>query len=1468
MFDPVDPKQSFPDLEHGILRYWREEDTFRRSIELRTGREHFSFYDGPPFATGLPHYGHLLTGTIKDVIPRYQTMRGKYVQRRFGWDCHGLPVENLIEQENGLKTKRDIEAMGVDRFNDLCRTSVMRYVKEWRTTVERVGRWVDMDWDYRTMDPDYMESIWWVFKSLFDKNLVYEGHKPMHICPRCVTPLSNFEVTQGYKDVTDITATVSFPLKDEPGVSLLAWTTTPWTLPGNVFVAVHPEIEYMQARREGDDRSYIAARPFFTETTAAPGKEWIMEKTMLGKDLLGKRYEPLFPYFAKEYEKTAFKVVEGSFVTTEDGTGLVHIAPGFGEDDFNVGKREKAKLLQHVTMDGRFIGAVTDFAGQEVKPIDDPSKTDRKVIEWLEAHSRLFTRGNQRHSYPHCWRCDSPLLNYATSSWFVTVERIKEDMLASNAKTEWVPSHIRDGRFGKWLEGARDWAISRNRYWGTPLPIWRSDDAGEPDVIGGRDDLMAHNRIRFTKVTTVRHGEGDHNIGRFYQSEAPGVSLTERGIQQAKEAGQFLSERNVSVIYCSPLQRTQETARHIAEATGATVIVDERLREVGCGKYEGQSIDTSDLSRVKLRRQKKLEANTPESIYHLEGMEGWAEVYARISSFLDEILPRHRSDHIVIVTHADPIMSIRHYFTKEDPFKLSHRPYPAFATPESFFWDHDRNEQMDLHKNFMDSIVWPGSDEKKAIEAVFVRHGETDVNKNRLMQDGAVDAPLNATGREQAAQLAATLKKKKVHFDAIVSSDLIRAKETAAIVAKALGVSSVVHLPVLRERMTGAWSNKPIAEIIEQHPTRPENGSIAFHHETPEGGESLSEFMRRMQDAYEELLRDFGGKRILVVCHSGIVQGMRTIVENLSFTEAAAARPGNCETVDLTLRPFMRRIPEVLDCWFESGAMPYAQQHFPFEPRHTVLMTPAPDLADTGRGAAGESSADAHLPHETTGFPPGFPADFIAEGIDQTRGWFYTLTVLSSALFQKPAFRHCVVNGIVLAEDGRKMSKRLKNYPEPTEVVEEFGADALRFALMSSSAVRGEDLRFSTHIVEETVRNVLLPLWNSYSFFVTYANVAQFEPVAKPKASNHPLDRWIKTEVQDLINRMTHELDSYDLSATCGELHETIDALTNWYIRLSRRRFAGKGMTGDAVPEAEPEQFEGDRFDALNTLYDVLITVSQLLAPFCPFVTEAIYLNLVPEKHGSVHLTDWPEPRELSDEERKLLAKNRLLRQIVSLGLKVRADSTVKLRQPLRRAVVAFPAALLAGNSMEPEDIALLRQELNVKEVVFADDPGSLGEKIVMVDARKVGPRLGARVQDIIRAGKAGEFEVAEDGSILIQDITLGADEATVIYRGKEGQDIAAEHGVVLGLDTSVSEELKTEGLARDLIRVIQRLRKEAGLSVSDRINLSIEGADAILAAHGTFIAQETNAIFGENPGSVQTSDIDGLPLKIRFQKI
>ncbi len=1422
MFSPVDPKQSFPALEEEILKRWREDDTFKRSLQHRAESDAFHFYDGPPFATGLPHYGHILAGTIKDVIPRYQTMRGKHVKRRFGWDCHGLPVEHQIEKQHGLKTKRDIESLGVKEFNDLCRNAVLRYTREWTTTVERLGRWVDMDYDYRTMDPDYMESIWWVFKQLYDKGLIYEGYKAMHLCPRCETTLSNFEVTQGYKEVSDCTVTAKFALVEDPHTFLLAWTTTPWTLPGNLFLAVNPEETYVSCTRQNDDAIYILSQRSFAasggrrideihENDADPPLKQIA--TLSGKDLIGKRYTPVFPYFASKYEH-AFRVVGGDFVTSEEGTGIVHIAPGFGEDDFSVGKREGVAMLQHVLPDGTFTADVTDFAGMSVKPKDAPSSTDKKIAEHLKNAGLLFEQKSYTHSYPHCWRCDTPLINYATTSWFVAVEKIKQEMLAANARTTWVPSAIRDGRFGKWLEGARDWAISRSRYWGTPLPIWRNRQTGQLEVLGSRDDLMNRVPGRFTKITIARHAESVGNVQQIYQGKSPGTNLTPTGKKQAAALGKAL-ERNcgipVTAIYHSPLARTTQTAAAVARVFSVPLTQDERLREVSFGEYEGKHIDFDDLTFVRQRRAHKLSKGQVESIYHFEGMETWHDIELRTKEFLEDILPRHRGEHIVIVTHADIVMNFTHLFTGIDKAKIAHQPYPELAQYRTFYWDHSTQTQLDLHKETVDEITWHGTGTPKdaRVELTVARHGETDWNKAGIFQ-GHSDQPLNADGILQAEELAATLDPSD--YDVILSSDLLRARQTADIIG-AKWEREVIISPLFREQNLGEWEGKTKADVLSLFPHYVQDFFSRIHN-VP-GGEDLASLAKRVAAGRDELLRTYAGKRVLLISHGRWINALARIETNEPIFSPVA----NAGVMEFTLEPRLSRVADVMDCWFESGSMPYAQEHFPFDAAKQ----------ETKKGKKSKNVLT----------PASFPADFIAEGLDQTRGWFYTLTVLGVALFGEAPFKNVIVNGIVLAEDGRKMSKSLKNYPEPTQVVERHGADSVRFALMASPAVRAEDLRFSETVVEDALRNVLLPLWNAYNLFVTYANAAAWEPPSnwtlKKSMSKDPLDLWIVAHTQSLVNALTTELDRYDLSASCAHLSESIDGLTNWYIRLQRRRFAGK---------------EEGREEALDTLYRVLLTLSQLLAPFCPFITESIYTNLVKEPFGSIHLTDWPASIALTKKDREVLALMNNTRAVVTLGLSLRSDAKVKVRCPLQSVTVALSPSDTSGVR---EDI--IRDELNVKEVKIVSDPGSLARAFVAVDARKVGPRLGAKVQDIIRAGKEGRFTQKGD-TISIEGETLQADEAKIMYAGAEGQNIAADHGIIVRLDITVTEELKREGDAREIVRMVQKLRKSHGLSFTDTISLSITGADDVLASHKTLIEKETRGRISKNPEAGTSSNI------------
>jgi len=1049
-FDDVSSKVDFAALEEQLNRTWERERTFERSVESREGAPEYVFYDGPPFATGLPHYGHLLAGTIKDIVPRYRTMRGMRVERRFGWDCHGLPVEFEMEKQLQLASRRDIESYGIDRFNEACRGIVLRYTGEWRKTVRRMGRWVDFDHDYKTMDPAYMESIWWVFRSLWDRGLVYEGFKVMPYCPRCATPLSNFETAQGYVDVQDPAITVAFRATAEAAAALgatrplrfLAWTTTPWTLPSNLALAVGPAIEYVHVR--SGDAEYVLAH----DRLAAYAKEFEGHEvvaTFPGARLDGLEYEPLFPYFAAHAAAGAFRVRAADFVSTADGTGIVHAAPGFGEDDYALGRQHGLPVVCPIDADGRFTAEVADWVGQFVKDADPD------IIRQLKHDGALFKRDTIQHSYPHCYRCDSPLVYRAITTWFVRVETIKPQMLAANQQVRWVPPHLKDGRFGKWLEGARDWAISRNRYWGTPLPVWR---------------CAACKR--------------DYCIGSVAELE---------------------------------------------ERTGATV--------------------------------------------------------------------------------------------------------------------------TDLHKHFVDPLVF--------------------------------------------------------------------------------------------------------------------------------------------------------------ACECG----------------------GTA-----------RRIPEVLDCWFESGAMPYAQCHYPFENRAR--------------------------------FEANFPAEFIAEGIDQTRGWFYTLIVLSSALFDVPAFRNVVVNGLVLAEDGKKMSKRLKNYPEPDAVIDRYGADALRLYLMNSPAVRGENLRFSESGVQDVLRSIVLPLWNAYAFFVTYANVDGWQPaplapavqaqakpaadatadplaVLRPRAASrtHQLDRWILSAQQRLVRVTTESMEAYELQRAIEPIVRFVDDLTNWYVRRSRRRF---WKSAD----------DADKRQAYETLYAVLLDTCRILAPYVPFVTDAMYRNLVAAVRpavaapDSVHLCRWPGEL-LGEEDRELDDRMDLVIAAVSMGRALRTAHALKVRQPLQALHVATrdKQARAAIESMAD----LVRDELNVKRIVFDEREGDLVTFVVKANFKTLGPRLGRDVQQAAKAIAALPLETVlaiEAGAThdLVVDgttVTLGAQDVVVERHEKQGLFVECAGVLTVALDPSLTPELIEEGLAREFVNRVQNLRKEAGLQVADRIRIrfhtAAEPVRSALRRHADVVRGETLAI-------------------------
>lgn len=1164
-------RSSPPEFEEKILKFWRENKIFERSLgEGRPKTKNqkpktFVFYDGPPFATGLPHYGHILASIIKDVIPRYKTMRGFRVPRRWGWDCHGLPIENLTEQELGLKTKKDIEKIGVEKFNEAARNSVLRYADEWKKIIPRIGRWVDMENDYKTMDANYTESVWWVFKSLFDKGLIYESYKSMHICPRCETALANFEVSQGYKDITDISVYIKFKVKKGQPVGnrmsddktyFLAWTTTPWTLPGNVALAVGKDIEYAETEKDGESLLYAENSPLAKELG-------FVRKNIKGHDLIGLEYEPLFDYYAKDRNlknsDNGWRIYGADFVSTEEGTGVVHIAPAFGENDMNLGKKHNLPFIQHVSMDGKFKTEIKDFAGMSVKPKENHQSTDIEIIKWLANNNKLFSKQKITHAYPHCWRCETPLLNYAAASWFVKVGEIKNKLIANNKKINWIPFHIRGGRFGKWLEGARDWAISRARYWGAPLPVWKCEKCGKKIIVGSIEEIKKHTKKSGNRYFALRHGEAEQNVKRLLNSKIENnhYHLTKKGIGDVFKAIETLEKEQIDLIFSSDFLRAKETTEIVAEKLNlekSKIVFDKRLREADFGSFDGKSEKEYHDAFPSLEKKFYKAPSKGETLTDLKN---------RVTEFLYEISKKYSGKNILIVSHEYPIWML-----------------------------------------FAGAV---GADAKKAVE----------------------------------------IKKDK--------PDFIKKGE----------IKKLDFVPLPHNRNYELDLHRPYIDEIE-------------------------------------LECECGGR--------------------------------------------MKRIPEVFDCWFESGAMPYASAHFPF--------AEAAELRGTNADKRRNKKKSIKLPKD-------FPAEFIAEGLDQTRGWFYTLLILSTGLFNKPAYKNVVVNGIILAEDGQKMSKRLKNYPDPTEIVSKYGADSLRYYLLSSPAVRAEDLNFSEKGVDEVYKKVVLRLWNVYKFYEIYAGEPQTTN-HKPQTKNL-LDKWIMARLEESKNEISKWLDKYELDKATRPINDFVEDLSTWYIRRSRDRFAARGLTwtpNSRTPFATRYAERGqtrktigkDRQGAVATTKFVLLEFSKFIAPFMPFMAEEIYLAANGKRReASVHLQEWPKTnKKLID--KKLLAEMAKVRKICSLGLEARQKAGIKVRQPLASLKIKTKNFKLKTDLSD-----LIKDELNVKKIAF-------------------------------------------DGKIESE----------------------------IELDIKITPELKAEGLLRELARIVQGLRKEAGFAPKDKINLWLEATEEV----------------------------------------
>ena len=1051
-FSHVAPGVDLPELDARVLALWDRTDAFHTSIEMRPPESEYTFYDGPPFATGSPHYGHILQGVVKDIVPRYWTMRGHRVERRFGWDTHGLPIEMEVQKRLGVSGPREIEAYGVGRFNEAARELVENTTTDWYDITRRIGRWVDFEDDYKTMDIEFMESVWWGFKQLWDRGLVYKAFKVLPYSWGATTSLSNFEVNLGgYRDVEDPSVTLRLRITEgnafaETGDYLLVWTTTPWTLPGNLAVAVGAGIDYVRVADDGE-HYWIAGERVGTEWTEDPPE---VVGTATGEELLGISYEPPFPHFAEERERGAFRVIAMDEVTTEDGTGMVHTAPAYGEADFHAMRAAGIEsLVDPIDLEARFTDAVPEVEGLHVKA------ADAVLIDLLRDNGVLVHSGTIIHSYPFCWRTDTPLIYKAIPSWYVNVEAIKDRMVELNDGIHWVPDYVGAKRFGNWLEDARDWAISRNRFWGTTIPIWECDACEETVCLGSRDELEA-------------------------------------------------------------------------------------------------------LSGV-------------------------------------------RTD--------------------------------------------------DLHKHILDPITWSCS----------------------------------ACG------------------------------------------------------------------------------------------------------------------------------GMMT------------------------------RVPEVLDTWFDSGSMPYAQVHYPFENKER--------------------------------FERGFPANFIAEGLDQTRGWFYTLLIMSTGIFDKAPFQNCVVTGLVLAEDGRKMSKSLKNYPDPTHVLDKFGADALRAYLINSPVVRADPLRFSEEGVREVVRTVLLPWWNAFSFFMTYAEadgITDADLAAAPAVAERPeIDRWILSVLQTLISTVNREMEAYRLFAVTPPIIGFVEHLTNWYIRRTRRRFWKHRGGAD----------ERDKLAAFATLHEVLTTFSTVAAPVLPFMAEDIYQRLVrpTETNGaaSVHLLDYPEAdAALIDAE--LEADMVAARTVVNLGRALRKRNEIRVRQPLERVTIVTTQAPLQRAIRR--HVALIADELNVRTVEIETEESDLVELSAKADFKRLGPRFGKDTKAVAAVIAGLDNDAVADllagNELTVMDVTLTSDDIVVARTPRAGMIVAAEGPFTVALDTRLTDDLIVEGVARELVNRIQMLRRSEGLAVTDRVLVrwtsTADGVAAAFGRHGAFIAGEVLASGIERDEALTNEpvDIDGASVAISVSSV
>ena len=1008
---PSDENFNFVDAEHNLLKFWNEKNIFKKSLEKNRSSDPYIFYDGPPFATGLPHHGHLVGSILKDVVPRYWTMKGKFVQRRFGWDCHGLPIEHEIDKSLGMSSLEAVKQLGVKGYNDECRKIVQRYTAQWQKTIERIGRWVDFDNDYKTMDPWYMESVWWVVKQLWEQGLIYKGEKVVPFSTELGTVLSNFEAGSNYKSVQDPALTVLFKLKSEDRY-VAAWTTTPWTLPSNLALCVGRDIDYAEVKDLSSGKSLIVSEHYSQDLLKDSEKFESISK-LKGSDLVGKKYLPIFDFFQDHEKFGGFSILEDDYVTPENGTGIVHQAPAFGEDDYRIFQKAGIDVppICPIDMSGKFTSAVEDFAGIYVKD------ADKEITKAIRDKGLLFKQEVVQHNYPFCPRSHTPIIYRTIDSWYVKVEEFREQLLEANAEINWVPGHLKNGRMGKWLEGAIDWAISRNRYWGTPLPIWINDETEKRICVGSIDELKS-------------------------------------------------------------------------------------------------------LSGIELN---------------------------------------------------------------------------------------------DLHRENVDPVTF---------------------------------------------------------------------------------------------RVSG--------------------------------------------------------------------------------------EPG-----------VYRRVEEVLDCWFESGSMPYAQLHYPFENEET--------------------------------FNRGFPAEFIAEGLDQTRGWFYTLIVLGNALFRKNPFKNVVVNGIVMAEDGKKMSKSLRNYSPPEELMETFGADALRLYLINSGLVKGEEQRFSDEGVKDMVRRALLPWLNAFKFLYTYAEIDNWRPEAHFSASTNIMDQWILSRLESLKESVVNEMERYRLYNVMPSLFEFIEDLTNWYIRLNRARFWTEGTSQD-------------KLSAYHTLYEALVELSISMAPFAPFLSEALYQELkgfssldLPE---SVHLCSYPEGNKKRIKPLLESAVQRM-QHIILLGRQKRNQEKLKTKYPVSEVTIIHPDEKLLKEISKLENY--LQQELNARDISYSKNEENFIKLYAKPNSRILGKRLGKDFKEYKKAieelTSSDINRLREEEKITIKNEDFDLEDILVFREAKQGNNTVSNKFISIDMDCNLDSELIAQGQAREVVNRIQKSRKDFGLKVNDRIKLAIKAGpvlESVIKTHEKYIKSET----------------------------